>query len=234
MGDVTSIPEQHSPTDEDLYPSSDGQPMAETDLHIDEMMELKAMLRHHFKPRADQMYVASNLFVYYEQGNPRAVFAPDVFVARGVAQRQRKTYKLWLDGPAPVFVVEITSKSTRLEDKGNKKALCEMLGVTEYFLYDPWGEYLEPPLQGFRLAADGYKAIAVDDTGALRADTLGLSLSLDTRGLLEVRDMETGERLLRTDEHYERAQQASQEKARADEAERRLAEALAELERRRH
>jgi Uma2 family endonuclease len=244
MSNVTSVPLTDL-AEEELYPSRDGQPMAETDLHGDEMTELKLMLRRHFRSQADQVHVGCNSFIYYEQGNPRAVFSPDVFVVRGAPQRQRDTYKLWLDGPAPCFVIEVTSKSTRVEDKGNKKAVCEMLGVTEYFLYDPRAEYLSPPLQGFRLLAGTYQPVPIDDRGTLHAETLGLTLSLDMRGLLVLHNAESGERLLRVDEERERAQaekersQAEKERAqteldearrRAERAERQLAEALERLQ----
>jgi Uma2 family endonuclease len=247
-------------TSEDaLYPTRDGQPMAETELHGDEMTELKLMLRRHFEPRSERTYVGCNLFVYYEEGNPRAVFSPDVFVAFGVPQRQRDTYKLWKDGPAPSWVIEVTSKSTRVEDKGNKKAVCEMLGVAEYFLYDPCAEYLEPPLQGFRLAGAGYGPIPLDDRGELPSETLGLSFFRDEQGLIALRDRQTGEVLLRVDPERRRLEDerdAERERAnaerdraeadrkrlegerdaerdRAEAAEQRLAELLAEVEKRR-
>jgi Uma2 family endonuclease len=219
--------------DEDgLYPSSDGQPMAETELHGDEMTELKLMLRRHFRREADRVYVGCNLFVYYEKGNPRAVFSPDVFVVRGAPQRQYDTYKLWQDGPAPSWIIEVSSKKTQLEDRGNKKAVCEMLGVEEYFLYDPREEYLHPPLQGFRLRRGQYAPIEPDDSGALRAETLGIAFALDESGLIVLTDAETGERLLRVDEERERAEtEREREARRAADAESRLAVALAELER---
>jgi Uma2 family endonuclease len=186
-------------SEDELYPTRDGQPMAETELHGDEMTELKLMLRRHFEPSSDRTYVGCNLFVYYEEGNPRAVFSPDVFVVFGAPQRQRDTYKLWVDGPAPSWVIEVTSKSTRVEDKGNKKAVCEMLGVAEYFLYDPCAEYLEPPLQGFRLAGAAYRPISLDDRGELPSETLGLSFFRDKHGLIALRDRQTGRMLLRVD-----------------------------------
>jgi Uma2 family endonuclease len=200
--------------------------MAETELHADEMTEVKLMLRRPIRAERESVYVGSNLFVYYERGNPRAVFSPDVFVVRGAPQRQYDTYKLWQDGPAPSWVIEVSSKSTQLEDRGNKKAVCEMLGVVEYFLYDPRAEYLRPPLQGHRLRDGAYQPIEPTATGALVAETLGLALSLDEGGLLVLTDARTGERLLRVDEERDR------ESRRADEAEARLADALAELERR--
>ena len=39
-------------------------------------------LRHHFRDRRD-VYVSGNLLVYYEEGNPGASVAPDVFVVWG-------------------------------------------------------------------------------------------------------------------------------------------------------
>jgi Uma2 family endonuclease len=242
------------PSEDDLYPTRDGQPMAESELHGDEMTELKLMLRRHFAHVADRTYVGCNLFVYYEQGNPRAVFSPDVFVVLGAPQRQRDTYMLWKDGPAPTWVIEVSSKSTCVEDRGNKKAICEMLGVTEYFLYDPRAEYLDPPLQGFRLVGRAYRPIPLDDRGEIPAETLGLSFFLKD-GLIAVRDRRTGSLLLRVDEERERMKtqmrrvedeletekerteaergRAEAEKERAEAAERRVAELLAEIDKRR-
>lgn len=39
-------------------------------------------------------YVAGNLFVYYEEGDPTQVVAPDVFVVKGVPRQKRRTYKV--------------------------------------------------------------------------------------------------------------------------------------------
>jgi Uma2 family endonuclease len=115
------------------YPESDGQPMAETDLHRDEMFALIDMLRDHVGRGPDARdYVSGNLFVYYEPGNPAAVFAPDVFVVRGVGGRQRRIYKLWEERVAPEVVFEVSSRKTWLEDHGNKRILCSRLGVAEY------------------------------------------------------------------------------------------------------
>jgi hypothetical protein len=50
------------------YPESDGMPMGETDLHIEWMFRLRALMRYRY--RGQWAYVASNLLLYYEQGNP--------------------------------------------------------------------------------------------------------------------------------------------------------------------
>lgn len=136
------------------YPESDGKLMAETDVHIDALIYLRETLKAYFtaEPR---VYVAGNMLLYYEEGNPASCVAPDVFVVRGVTKQERCTYKIWEEEQPPTVVFEITSRSTRLEDLGMKRFLYAQLGVQEYFLYDPLGEYLRPSLQGFRLEDEG-------------------------------------------------------------------------------
>ena len=142
------------------YPCSDGQPMGESDLHIVCMSYVLQALRRHFeKCIREDVYVSANSFLYYEQGNRRAVVAPDVFVVRGVPGFLRDSYLLWKEPKGPDFVLEVTSASTRREDGGRKRKVYAMLGVEEYFLYDPRGEYLTPPLQGFQLQAGEYRPL---------------------------------------------------------------------------
>ncbi len=62
----------------------------------------------------------------------------------------------------PSFVLEITSSSTRREDLA-KRGRYAAWGVAEYFLYDPWEEYLDPPLQGFALGDGVYHPIALEE-----------------------------------------------------------------------
>lgn len=210
------------------YPASDGEPMAETDIHRDEMADAIDTLKDRYAD-ADDVYVAGNLFIYYEEGNPAARFAPDVFVVRGVPKKKRRVYKLWEEHLPPAFVLEVTSRGTRLEDKGLKKELCAELGVEEYFLFDPEGETLKPPLQGHRLVEGRYEIIlpALDD-GSVYSDVLGLRLKSE-EGRLRLIDAETGARLLRPDE-ARRAAREAEARAAATEAE--LARLRALLEKR--
>ena len=78
------------------YPESDGKPMGETDHHRNLMTDLIFALRWFLVNI--QAYVAGNLFVYYQEGNPKATVAPDVFVVLGVPQRQRRVYQSWKEG----------------------------------------------------------------------------------------------------------------------------------------
>ena len=134
------------------YPTSDGKPVAETDLHFDRIMDLAQCLKIRYAD-APNVYVGANMLVYDEPGNPRRHLAPDVFV---VPNHRRDLFKIWEEKP-PSFVLEITSKSTRREDMTTKRRRYAAWGVAEYFLYDPRAEYLESPLQGLALREGAYR-----------------------------------------------------------------------------
>ena len=192
------------------YPCSDGQPMAESDVHARCMMYVVHALRSHFsRGGRENVYVSTNSFLYYEQGNPRAVVAPDVYVVFGAPGHLRDSYLLWNEPKAPDFVLEATSKSTRREDVGRKRDVYAALGVTEYFLYDPRAEYLTPALQGYRLEGGRYRPLptmtGLPDRGTtMRSEVLGLELR-DRRDeqMLRLRDPVSGRDLLTYDELYE-------------------------------
>jgi Uma2 family endonuclease len=192
------------------YPETDDRPMAESDLHRDVMLDLIHALRSRYAGEP-KVYVAGNLLLYYVEGNPRASIAPDVFMVRGVPKGRRRTYLLWKEGRAPSFVIEVTSESTCAEDLGKKKDCYERLGVEEYFLFDPAGEYLRPRLQGYRLAAGRYQSLAEGADGSLSSRTTGLVLRPEGTNLRLV-DAATGERLLWVEEETA-ARRAAEERA---------------------
>ncbi len=191
------------PHDSVLYPSSDGQPMAESDIHRRCMTYLIDALERHFEKLAPgNVCVSGNLFLYYERGNPSAVVAPDVFVVRGAPARLRDSYLLWGEPKGPDFVLEVTSVGTRRTDERRKRDIYASLGVSEYFLYDPRAEYLMPPLQGHRLQEGKYQplpAVTVlsNREVAVASEVLGLELrdERETR-MVRLRDPATGEDLL--------------------------------------
>ena len=196
-----------------LYPESDGQPMGETDLHRQIMTAVIAALEDRYRDEPE-VYVSGNLSVYYEKGDPTAVFAPDAFVVFGVPKHVRRTYKLWEEGQkGPDVVFEITSESSSLDDEGKKKVICRRLGVREYFLFDPQEEYLDPPLQGFRLDGFYYMPIRPDENGQLYSELLDVYLRRENRNLRLI-DAQTGEKLLTPQEAQEARRQAEAEVAR--------------------
>jgi Uma2 family endonuclease len=184
--------------------------MAETDVHRNWMFWIIEMLQFFF--HGMRVYVSGNLLIYYQQGDPKKRVAPDVFVVKDCEQRLRRVFKIWEEGKGPSFALEVTSKKTRRQDLGTKKDLYERLRVAEYFLYDPLGEWLEPPLQGFRLVDGVYCPVEPDDNGGLASEQLGLTFRLEGGELL-LFNTATGERL-RSD-----AERAHEEKERADNAE---------------
>jgi len=190
------------------YPESDGEPMGETDRHIDEMIALREALKGRYEDVED-VYVAGNVLLYYEEGNPASRFSPDVLVTFGIPKGPRRVYKVWEEGKAPDFVLEISSKSTWTVDEGNKKALCRRLGVREYFLFDPEGEYLDPRLQGYRLSDGEWERITPEPDGAIRTDVLGLRFTVEG-DRLRATDARTGERLLRPEELRQEVQELRQ------------------------
>lgn len=175
------------------YPTSDGKPMAETEIHRDLMMDLIRTLQRHFA--GDPMVcVSGNLLMYYEEGDKWRHVSPDVFVVFGIEKRTRLNYLVWDEGKGPDVVIELTSRSTSSEDqKGKKQLYQDVLKVPEYFLFDPTEENLHPSLQGFRLVEDQYEPIeSIED----RLPSALLGLHLERVGnQLRLHNPATGQRL---------------------------------------
>lgn len=215
------------------YPESDGKPMAETDVHIDQIVNVRAALQRFFRDQPD-VYVSGNICLYYAEGNSKKYVAPDVLVVKGIEKRRRRTYKIWEEGKPPDAVFEITSKDTQDEDVFLKRNLYEqVLKVPEYFTFDPTGDYLQPPLQGYRLVRGKYARIK-ETHGRLRSDELGLALAVE-EGWLCFYDLLTGEKLLTPEEAYavyEQTEAALQHETEArQQTEAALQQAEAEIER---
>jgi Uma2 family endonuclease len=156
------------PEDELFYPSGDGKPMAENDPCREQAVYCTDVLGHRFAD--DPMaYIAGNNFIYYEEGNPKKVISPDVYVVFGVEKRLRRSYLAWREGGVlPAVTFEITSAATWAEDT-RKRATYEKMGVTEYFQFDPSGDYMWPQLQGYRLTEGRYQRIEAETSPQLRS-----------------------------------------------------------------
>ncbi len=219
-----------------LYPDSDGRPMGETDAHTIAVINLREAFEDHYAGQTD-VYVASQLVLYFAQGNPSGGRDPDILVARGVqGNHRRRSFRVWEEGLVPQVLFEISSLNTWQEDLGDKRATYESIGVREYFLFDPEGGWLDPRLQGFRLVDGAYTAISANPDGSL--DSVELNLRLVPQDiLLRLVDLQTGQmvptRQERAEQERERAEQALEqaEKARkqVEQAQEQLANALAEL-----
>jgi hypothetical protein len=173
------------------------------------MNRIYDLLKHRY--RNQQVYVGSNLLLYYVEGVPRKYVVPDDFVVLDSDPKYRRVFKTWTEGRVPNVVFEVTSKYTRREDELFKPKTYAEIGVKELFLYDPTSDYLEPPLQGFRLGSQGQVRLEPDASGALECLELGLLLRLE-RSRLVMEDRSTGKQLLTAAEAAEaRAQELEEE-----------------------
>lgn len=168
------------------YPDSDGLPMAENESQFWPILYVGSALDRYYQDR-DDVYVVGNLLLYYQEGNPREgdfgkSVSPDLMVVLGAPKHVRSSYRLWEEPKAPDFVLEIASESTYRTDRGEKRDIYAGMGVSEYWQYDPVGNYLDPPLLGFRLIGGRYVPIpAMAQEGGMltvRSEVLGLELRL--------------------------------------------------------
>jgi hypothetical protein len=141
--------------------------------------------------------VLADQFLYYAQGFPRLRVAPDVMVILGVAPGGRDNYKTWVEGQVPAVIFEMTSPGTRSQDEVEKKKLYESIGVTEYWQFDPRGEWIVEKLRGYRLVGDLERVYMpiVDN----RSNVLQLQLSVDQK-IIAFHRLDNGVKLLTNDE----------------------------------
>ena len=181
------------------YPSSDGEPMAETEWQYIPLTETVAALRHWFRHRLD-VYVIGDMLVYYRMNHNDIRVAPDVFVVFGATGGPpRDSWLVWREGKAPDFVMEIASVGTWQRDAREKRDIYAGMGVTEYWRFDPTGECFTPELAGEQLVDGIYRTlpVAADAAGVLRgvSPLLGLEFRVEAERRLRVYNPATGERL---------------------------------------
>jgi Uma2 family endonuclease len=214
-----------------IYPSSDNKPVAETFIHFYAIITTLEVLKQYLE--GQQATLLANQFLYYSQGYPKMRVAPDVMVIYDVAPGGRDNYKIWEEGQAPSVVFEMTSASTQEQDKVTKKSLYEQMGVKEYWLFDPKGEWVTGQLQGYRLApvtVEGEETELYVPITDGRSEPLKLRVQVEGQVLGFYRE-DTGEKLLLPTELAEELRRTAisleQERSRADQASQR-AERLAE------
>lgn len=220
----------HEEAEDDLsieYPSSDGQPMSENQWQYVAITDTVSALANHFIHRPD-VFIAGDLLVYYRMNDNASRVAPDVFVVFGATDKHlRDSWIVWREGRAPDFVMGVASPSTWRRDAEEKRDIYAGMGVTEYWRFDPTGEYFTPQLVGERLSEGEYQPITLetDGEGILRGRSNVLGLDICARPGLELRlyDPESGQ-WLRTHQESEEALQSAEEEVR------RLREQLRDLQ----
>lgn len=214
-----------------IYPTGDGEPLAESQEHLRAILNIFSALSQYLI--GQDVSVFSNQFLFYSQGYPKLRVAPDVMVVFDVAPDGRPNYKIWEEGQVPTVIFEITSPSTRRQDQGLKYDLYEKLGVAEYWLFDPKGEWIPEQLKGYKLHRDSYELIEDNISQALQ---LELRIEGQYIGLYR---LDNQVKLLAPDELFVALQEEQQARQYADirmeqaQAEAEQAQAEAEQERQR-
>ncbi|MEH2359315.1 Uma2 family endonuclease [Nostoc sp.] len=179
-------PKEVLPTMYDLpseYPEDSGLP---DEFHIFQPQ----LLRETFYPPnypAEEVFVATDLNLYYDLRHTLWYKRPDWFAAVGVSrlyeqQNLRLSYVIWQEGVAPFVVVELLSPGTEKEDLGQTlreinqpptkwEVYERILRVPYYIVFDRYTD----KLQAFQLVADSYSEL---DLSTPRVWMPGLELGL--------------------------------------------------------
>ncbi|MEH1936906.1 MAG: Uma2 family endonuclease [Nostoc sp.] len=179
-------PKEVLPTMYDLpseYPEDSGLP---DEFHLFQPQ----LLRETFYPPnypADEVFVATDLNLYYDLRHTLWYKRPDWFAAVGVSrlyeqQNLRLSYVIWQEGVAPFVVVELLSPGTEKEDLGQTlreinqpptkwEVYEQILRVPYYIVFDRYTD----KLQAFQLVADRYSEL---DLTTPRVWMPGLELGL--------------------------------------------------------
>ena len=124
-------------TEELIYPSSDGQPMADSTIQYQWITTIKGGCDALFKDDPN-VFIAGDLLWYPVEGNNRICQAPDTMVVFGRPKGDRRSYLQWKENNIPPQVVfEIRSYSDSQTKMAKKLAFYNRYGVEEYYLYDP-------------------------------------------------------------------------------------------------
>ena len=164
------------------YPDSDGHFLPDNPLQAHAVMNVRFALQHHFY-KVDNVVLEGDMFMYYEEGNPAASIAPDVFVVLDHDLGGRGVYKFWEEGKPPDFALEVISPSSKIRNAVEKRALYARLGIGEYFLFQPDPQKRGRRLVGYRLWGQSYEEIPAELDGAVHSTALGVSLRVEDANL---------------------------------------------------
>jgi hypothetical protein len=125
-GDEPEISHRTNP-----FPETHEDDMGETTIHYKLISYLFNALDLFFEQHAD-VFIAANLNFYYDPDDPKKYYVPDIIIAFGISNHDRKTYKLWEEKLFPQVIFEVASESTWKKDISDKVEDYERLGAEEY------------------------------------------------------------------------------------------------------
>jgi Uma2 family endonuclease len=209
-------------TEEIIYPSSDGQPMADSTIQYQWITTIKGGCDALFKDDPN-VFIAGDLLWYPIEGNNRICQAPDTMVVFGRPKGDRRSYLQWKENNIPPQVVfEIRSYSDSQTKMAKKLAFYYRYGVEEYYLYDPD----EKELTGWQ-RIEGLLEVIESMSGWV-SPRLGVRFELTESGLELYRpDGQKFLSYLELEEQRELAAQRAEQEAQRAEQEAQRAERLA-------
>ncbi|MBL9103290.1 MAG: Uma2 family endonuclease [Myxococcales bacterium] len=217
------------PADLGLLPS-EGTP------HSNAIRRVHNVLDDHFSRRGRAVFIAENLAVYYPA---EPVFAPDILAVVDVGLHDRMKWLVSEEGRGLDLALEVLVSGDRRKDLELNVERYAQLGIREYFVFD----YTRVRLLGYRLAGGRRYESIVPQFGMLRSEVLGLELRVQGGRLrfyngpemlaeADERIAVLEQMLASVDERLrDEAAQREREARTLAEAEAKLAEALAEIER---
>ena len=236
-------------TQEIIYPSSDGQPMAESTIQYELIVKIKAGCESLFKDDPN-VFVAADLLWYPVEGRPEISQAPDTMVIFGRPKGDRPSYIQYReDNIGPQVVFEIRSHNDSNTKMNKKLSFYQRHGVEEYYLYDPERNELEgwqriegdleviEPMEGwisprlgvrFELGEDGLEIYRPNGEKFLSYPELEEERLLD-RQRLQQESQRAEQADQRAEQADQRAEQANQIAEQANQIAQRLAAKLREL-----
>ncbi|MEG4838576.1 Uma2 family endonuclease [Microcoleus sp. B9-D4] len=236
-------------TQEIIYPSSDGQPMAESTIQYELIVKIKEGCESLFRDDPN-VFVAADLLWYPVEGKPEISQAPDTMVIFGRPKGDRPSYiQHREDNIGPQVVFEIRSHNDSNTKMNKKLSFYQRHGVEEYYLYDPQINELEgwqrierdleviEPMEGwisprlgvrFELGEDGLEIYRPNGEKFLSYAELEEERLLD-RQRLQQESQRAEQESQRAEQANQRAEQANQRAEQADQKAQRLAAKLREL-----
>ena len=168
--------------------------------HAINFIKIVPLLRHILDAMDIEAFALGDIYIYYlDEYGRRERVAPDALIALGVTREdagEDESYFVERLGKPPDFVMEIASRSTHRVDLEAKPPVYAQIGVSEYWLLDPFGgRYYGFPLRGMRLIDGEYVEIEMEELedGALRGHSEVLDLDLYWMdGDFRIRDPSTG------------------------------------------
>ncbi len=124
---------------------------------------------------ADQIFIGTDLNLYYDSRHPRWQKRPDWFLVLGVERARQQTdlrwsYVIWQEGVAPFLVVELLSPNTEADDLGQTlrevtqpptkwQVYEQILRIPYYAIFDRY----ENQFRLFQLVGTRYQVLALPE-----------------------------------------------------------------------